>query len=79
MISPPAIALSITLLLAGIGCLALGATRRKPLVRAHDPLFEANILIAYGRTHEARALLEAAAIGNARNAALLRRLAELRG
>lgn len=75
MIEPAALSLSIALLLSGVACLSLARARalRRPIVRAHDPVFEANILIAYGRTAEARSVLEQAS----RTPAVERRLAEL--
>ncbi len=73
MIEPAAIALTITLLLSGIACLSIARNRRRPLVRPRDPLFEASILLAYGRTASARVVLEQAS----RTPEVERRLADL--
>ena len=79
MIEPAALALTIAMLMGGVLCLRLGASRAgpRPSVRAGDALFEANILVAYGATARARALLEAACRAEPDRLALSRRLAEI--
>lgn len=79
MIEPPALLLSMTMLLLGVVCVRFGRDRAqpRPTIHAGDPVFEAEILIAYGCTAQARTLLELAGQTRPLTLDVVRRLAEL--